>query len=54
LEAGQEGRLEFVTPVPHSYPGNAVLTDDLGVIVAGDCPYGDLVRERLRKHKINY
>ena len=40
LEAGQEGRLEFVTPVPHSYPGNAVLTDDLGVIVAGDCPYG--------------
>ncbi|MCR5709034.1 MAG: acyl-CoA reductase [Bacteroidales bacterium] len=40
LPAGQEGKLEFVSPVPHSYPGNAVLTDDLGVIVAGECPYG--------------
>lgn len=40
LEAGQEGMLEFITPVPHSYPGNVVLTDDMGYIVDGDCPYG--------------
>ena len=31
LPAGEEGKLEFITPVPHSYPGNAVLTDDLGM-----------------------
>lgn len=32
LADGNEGLLEFVTPMPHSYPGIAVLTDDLGVI----------------------
>lgn len=36
LPDGKEGLLEFVTPIPHSYPGNAVLTDDLGMIVPGD------------------
>lgn len=40
LPRGQEGLLEFVTPVPHSYPGNVVLTDDIGVIVPGECPHG--------------
>lgn len=40
LPAGKEGKLEFVTPVPHSYPGNAVLTDDLGVIIDEPCPCG--------------
>ena len=40
LPAGEEGKLEFVTPVPHSYPGNLVLTDDLGMIIDGECPYG--------------
>ncbi len=30
---GQEGLLEFLTPLPHSYPGIAVLTDDVGVVV---------------------
>jgi len=39
LPAGKEGLLEFVTPVPHSYPGNAVLTDDIGIKVEGDCEY---------------
>lgn len=33
LPYGKEGVLEFITPVPHSYPGNAVLTDDLGVVM---------------------
>lgn len=40
LPAGKEGMLEFVTPIPHSYPGNAVLTDDLGIIYDEPCPYG--------------
>ena len=40
LPPGKEGLLEFVTPVPHSYPGNAVLTDDLGIIDADSCSQG--------------
>jgi len=33
---GQDGLLEFVTPLPFSYPGIAVLTDDVGVITGRD------------------
>ncbi|ORU00566.1 Acyl protein synthase/acyl-CoA reductase RfbN [Anaerovibrio sp. JC8] len=40
LSQGDEGLLEFVTPIPHSYPGNVVLTDDIGVLVDGSCKYG--------------
>lgn len=40
LPPGKEGLLEFVTPIPHSYPGNAVLTDDLGIIDAESCQAG--------------
>lgn len=40
LPPGKEGMLEFISPVPHSYPGNAVLTDDIGIIEEGECPYG--------------
>lgn len=40
LPAGREGKLEFITPIPHSYPGNAVLTDDMGIIYDEPCPYG--------------
>ncbi|MGE9296689.1 MAG: acyl-CoA reductase [Puniceicoccales bacterium] len=29
---GESGLLQFLTPLPHSYPGIAVLTDDIGVI----------------------
>ena len=32
LPAGKEGMLEFLSPIPHSYPGNVVLTDDIGII----------------------
>ena len=39
LPVGQEGLLEFISPVPHSYPGKVVLTDDIGMIVEGDCEY---------------
>lgn len=38
LPPGEVGLLEFVTPLPHSYPGNVVLTDDLGVIATDECP----------------
>lgn len=40
LPPGKEGLLEFITPIPHSYPGNAVLTDDLGIIDANSCTQG--------------
>jgi hypothetical protein len=41
LEPGQPGLLEFVTPIPHSYPGNAVITDDVGVLAPDEpCPCG--------------
>jgi hypothetical protein len=34
LPPGQEGLLQFVSPLPLSYPGVSVLTDDLGMITA--------------------
>ena len=37
---GAAGLLEFVCPLPHSYPGIAVLLDDMGRIVSRD-PGGD-------------
>ena len=39
---GEPGLLEFLSPLPHSYPGNVVLTDDIGVIEPGACPCGRL------------
>lgn len=40
LPDGKEGMLEFITPIPHSYPGNVVLTDDIGLIEHDTCPNG--------------
>ncbi len=40
LGANQEGLLEFITPITHSYPGNCVLTDDLGFVNPEPCPFG--------------
>ncbi|OUR92455.1 acyl-CoA reductase [Gammaproteobacteria bacterium 42_54_T18] len=37
---GEQGLLEFISPLPHSYPGNVVLTDDLGVLESGPCECG--------------
>jgi hypothetical protein len=43
---GQEGVLEVLSLLPQSYPGHALLTEDLGTIAGvDDCPCG-----RLGKH----
>jgi hypothetical protein len=39
---GQTGLLEFICPLPHSYPGVAVLLDDLGRIVGRDAGPGGM------------
>ena len=31
LNDGKEGLLQFLNPIPYSYPGLSVLTDDLGI-----------------------
>ena len=31
LNDNQEGLLQFLNPIPYSYPGLSVLTDDLGI-----------------------
>ena len=40
LPDGREGLLEFVTPLPWSYPGIAVLTDDVGIVTSRDSTVG--------------
>lgn len=45
LPPGEEGLLEFASIVPHSYPGNVVLTDDMGYIDKKPCACG---REGIR------
>lgn len=42
-EIGQEGIIEVLSIVPLSYPGHALLTEDLGILVGeDDCPCGRL------------
>lgn len=43
-ETGKVGLLEFVSPLQHSYPGNVVLTDDLGVVEEATCECGRVGR----------
>lgn len=40
LPAGRAGILEFISPLEQSYAGAAVLTDDIGRIVPGECLAG--------------
>lgn len=38
---GTTGLIQLISPIPHSYPGIAVLSDDLGQIIGvDDCPCG--------------
>jgi len=36
VKEGEEGFIQLLTPLPHSYPGISVLSDDIGVIVKND------------------
>ncbi len=40
IHNGKPGLLEFLSPVPHSYPGNVVLTDDIGILESTTCKCG--------------
>ncbi len=37
VEPGNRGFIQIITPIPHSYPGVSILTDDLGEVVGIDC-----------------
>ncbi len=40
-EMGEEGILQTVSVLPHSYPGHSLLTEDLGAVIGeDDCPCG--------------
>lgn len=40
-ECGEEGIVQVVSCLPHSYPGNSLLTEDIGMIEGvDDCPCG--------------
>lgn len=57
LPYGKEGVLEFITPIPHSYPGNAVLTDDLGIVMEpskcdGKCGTRFKITGRMKKAEV--
>ena len=40
---GEEGIIEVLSILPRSYPGHALLTEDLGMILGqDDCPCGRL------------
>lgn len=41
LEPSQHGAIEVLSALPHSYPGHALLTEDLGSLIGtDDCPCG--------------
>ncbi len=40
-EIGKSGFIQLVSPIPHSYPGVSLLSDDIGKIIGVDnCPCG--------------
>jgi hypothetical protein len=40
-EIGKKGLIQLLSPIPHSYPGISILSDDLGHLVGiDDCPCG--------------
>ena len=41
LEVGESGLIQVLSMVPSSYPGNSLLTEDLGAVLGmDDCPCG--------------
>jgi len=42
-DVGEQGLIEVLSLIPHSYPGHALLTEDLGTLLGeDDCPCGRL------------
>lgn len=42
-EKGEEGIIQVVSVLPHSYPGHSILTEDKGIVLGeDDCPCGRL------------
>lgn len=42
-EQGEEGIIQVVSVLPHSYPGHSILTEDKGIVLGeDDCPCGRL------------
>lgn len=40
-DVGEPGLIQVLSPLPHSYPGHSLLTEDLGVLLGeDDCPCG--------------
>jgi phenylacetate-coenzyme A ligase PaaK-like adenylate-forming protein len=37
VEPGNRGFIQIITPIPHSYPGVSVLTDDIGKVIGINC-----------------
>jgi phenylacetate-coenzyme A ligase PaaK-like adenylate-forming protein len=53
LEDNQQGIIEVISVLPHSYPGHVLLTEDVGVILGEDnCPCGRLGKYFLIKGRI--
>ncbi len=42
LAAGKEGMLQLMNPLAYGAPYHSVLTEDMGVVLEGDCPCGRL------------
>ena len=41
VQDGEQGFIQIITPIPHSYPGISILTDDIGKILGkDDCKCG--------------
>ncbi len=58
LENGEKGFIQLLSPVPNSYPGISIITDDMGVVIGDDgCRCGRrgkffLFSERAKKSEI--
>jgi phenylacetate-coenzyme A ligase PaaK-like adenylate-forming protein len=57
VQHGTPGFIQLLSPLPHSYPGVSLLTDDIGVIIGeDDCPCGRkgkffIFKERAKKSR---
>ncbi len=40
VENGKPGFIQLLTPIPHSYPGISVISDDIGIIMTESCKCG--------------